>query len=65
MSQENVELVRRSYEVVQSIGPLTSSSSIPRSSWRGPREFPDLAEAHFGYDGVQRSLEKLFEAIED
>lgn len=36
-----------------------------RIEWRGPREFPDLAEPLYGYEGVQRYMEKLSEAIED
>ena len=33
--------------------------------WRGPPEFPDLAEPHYGHEGVRRYMEKLSEAIED
>jgi ketosteroid isomerase-like protein len=29
------------------------------------REFPDLAEPHYGHDGVRRYMEKVSEAIED
>ena len=72
MSQQNVEAVRRGYEAMeeylQDPGDLSSIPTgflDPEIEWRGPREFPDLAEPHHGHDGVRRYLETLFEAIED
>ena len=37
----------------------------PDIEWRGPREFPDLAEPHFGLDGVERYIAKVNEAFEE
>ena len=37
----------------------------PEIDWRGPREFPDLAEPHVGHDRVREYVAVLFEAIED
>jgi hypothetical protein len=57
MSQENVEIVRRGYE------PLVRGFSLgdfdaalfewldPEIDWRGPREFPDLAQSRSGTMG--------------
>ena len=65
MSQENVELVRRRrYEAFTESGVFNYEFLDPEIEWRGPREFPDLAEPHYGHDGVRRYMEKLFEAFE-
>jgi ketosteroid isomerase-like protein len=37
----------------------------PEIEWRGPREFPDLAEPHFGHEGVARYIAKINEAFDD
>ena len=37
----------------------------PEIEWRGPREFPDLAEPRHGYDGIREYMAILYEAIED
>jgi len=37
----------------------------PEFEWRGPREFPDLAEPHYGHAGVRRYLAKLSEVFND
>jgi ketosteroid isomerase-like protein len=36
----------------------------PEIEWRGPREFPDLAEPRFGHAGVREYMRVLFEALE-
>jgi ketosteroid isomerase-like protein len=72
MSQENVEIVRRGYAAFARY--LEDPSEVPPDvfafldaeiEWRGPREFPDLAEPRVGHDGVRSYFETLFEAIED
>jgi ketosteroid isomerase-like protein len=73
MAQENVDRVRRGYEAFARYLREPSENHLPglfefldpEIEWRGPREFPDLAETRFGYDGVRSYLETLFEAIED
>ena len=74
MSQENVEIVRRLYEEMATmlkamgegdIQAPTSELIDEQIEWRGPREFPDLAEPLYGREGVRRYTEKLSEAIED
>jgi hypothetical protein len=42
MSQENVEIVRRAYARFDARGPNTEFLD-QEIEWRGPREFPDLA----------------------
>lgn len=37
----------------------------PEIEWRGPREFPDLAEPRYGHDGVREYLRILTEVLED
>ena len=65
MSQENVETARRIYESYArgDLAPLELLD--PEIEWRGPREFPDLAEPHYGHDGVRRYVAKVREAIDD
>ena len=58
MSQENVEIVRRAYARFDARGPNREYLD-PEIEWRGPREFPDLAEPHFGHQGVERYMDKL------
>ncbi|MGI8461134.1 MAG: nuclear transport factor 2 family protein [Solirubrobacterales bacterium] len=65
MSQENVEIVRSSYERWGELGDLDHEFLDPEIEWRGPREFPDLAEPHYGHDGVRRHIEKVNEVFED
>lgn len=73
MSQENVEVVRRGYEGMKEylrdpsgdFAPYLVKWLDPEIEWLGPREFPDLAEPHYGHAGVRRYIETLFEAIED
>jgi ketosteroid isomerase-like protein len=72
MSQENVEIVRRGYEVMGQVlkdypsdFPDLGAFLDPEIEWRGPREFPDLAEPRYGHEGVRSYIETLFEAIED
>jgi ketosteroid isomerase-like protein len=48
MSQQNVEIVRRGYEAFAEHGVPDLEFLDPEVEWRGPREFPDLAEPHFG-----------------
>jgi ketosteroid isomerase-like protein len=71
MSRENVEIVRRGYEsLIQALerGEFEEGTLDwldPEIEWRGPREFPDLAEPRHGHDGVREYAAVLFEAIED
>ena len=62
MSQENVEIVRRIYagldssvpgSVYRASEPSEAIRSLidPEIEWQGPREFPDLAETVYGYEG--------------
>jgi ketosteroid isomerase-like protein len=72
MSEENVEKVRRGYEVMgqwlrdypAELPPLDEFLDA-EIEWRGPREFPDLAEPKFGHEGIREYLDAIFEAIED
>jgi ketosteroid isomerase-like protein len=75
MSQENVEAVRRGYgALVEGFagGDFEGGEFDalfewldPEIDWRGPREFPDLAQPRFGHEGVREYVAILFEAIED
>jgi ketosteroid isomerase-like protein len=64
MSQENVEIVRRGYEVFAS-GRISFEFLDPEIQWRGPRQFPDLAAPRYGHDGVREYIAKLNEAFDD
>ena len=64
MSRENVEVVRRAYEAFAS-GRIDFGFLHSEIEWRGPREFPDLAEPHFGHEGVRQYMAKLTEAFDD
>jgi ketosteroid isomerase-like protein len=37
----------------------------PEIEWRGPREFPDLAEPVYGLDGIARYGAKIAEVLDD
>jgi ketosteroid isomerase-like protein len=76
MSQGNVEIVRRLYAALDVRRPGSISQVRvppehfgelidPEIEWHGPREFPDLAEAHYGYEGVTRYLAKIAEVLDD
>jgi ketosteroid isomerase-like protein len=76
MSQENVETVRRIYAALDVSQPGSVSTVTvpteqfgvlidPAIEWLGPREFPDLAEPHFGHEGVKRYLAKIAEVLDD
>jgi ketosteroid isomerase-like protein len=76
MSQENVESVRRGYAaLVQGFDRGTFENGDfdpaffewldPEIEWRGPREFPDLAEPRYGHSGVREYIAILAEALED
>jgi ketosteroid isomerase-like protein len=76
MSQENVEIVRRIYAAldVSVPGSVSRYGGLPESieglinpeiEWQGPREFPDLAETVYGYEGMARYRAKLAEALDD
>jgi ketosteroid isomerase-like protein len=76
MPHENVEIVRRIYAALDLSLPGTASrASVPTEpfgefidpeiEWLGPREFPDLAEPHYGHEGIQRYLAKVAEVLED
>ena len=59
MSQENVEIVRRGYEVFAS-GRFALEFLDPEIEWRGPRQFPDLAAPRYGHDGVKEYIAEEF-----
>src|SRR4051795_8692546 len=61
MSQENVEIIRKAYEAMSRDDWFEFLD--PEIEWRGPREFPDLAEPHFGHEGVERYLDKVNEPL--
>jgi ketosteroid isomerase-like protein len=71
MSQENVELVRRGYAAfVQGFDSGGFEEAAfewldPEIEWRGPPEFPDLAEPRYGHDGVREYIAILTEVLED
>jgi ketosteroid isomerase-like protein len=72
MSQENVEAVRRGYEVMERYlrepsgdFPNLGEFLDPEIEWRGPREFPDLAQPHFGHEGVRSYIDTLYEVLDD
>jgi len=65
MSQENLEIVRRGYESFATNGIPNFDFLDPEIEWRGPREFPDLAQPHFGHEGVARYVAKVNEAFDD
>jgi ketosteroid isomerase-like protein len=66
MSEENVEMLRRYYEAFTEGGSDEAFKFLdPEFELRGPREFPDLAEPHFGPEGAARYLAKVNEVIED
>ncbi len=76
MSQQNVDSVRRIYAVMDFSQPgSVSTADVPSErfealidagiEWHGPREFPDLAEAHYGYEGVRRYLAQIAEVLDD
>ena len=65
MSQENVETVRRGYERLAELRSPDLAFLDSEVEWYGPREFPDLAEPHYGHDGVRRYIEKVNEAFDD
>ena len=62
MSEENVEIVRRGCGAMREylrdpsgdLAPYLVEWLDPEIEWRGPREFPDLAEPHRGHEGVRR-----------
>jgi ketosteroid isomerase-like protein len=76
MSQENVEIVRRIYAALDvsvpgSVGTVSVPTEPfgklidPQIEWNGPREFPDLAEPHYGYEGVKQYLRTIAEVLDD
>jgi ketosteroid isomerase-like protein len=71
-----VEIVRRIYAALDvsapgSVGTVTLPTEPfgtlidPEIEWNGPREFPDLAEPHYGYDGVARYLREITDVLDD
>jgi ketosteroid isomerase-like protein len=76
MSQDNVEIIRRLYAVMDlsrpgSVNemkepPERSRELIhPEIQWQGPRQFPDLAEPVYGHQGIVRYLAKIAEVLDD
>jgi ketosteroid isomerase-like protein len=76
MSLGNVEIVRRIYAALDLgvPGSVNTAGEPPESikgvidpeiEWQGPREFPDLAETVYGYEGMARYAAKIAEALDD
>jgi ketosteroid isomerase-like protein len=76
MTRENVEVIRRMYAAFDLSPPgSVATVSVPPEvleefldaeiEWRGPLEFPDLAEPLYGHEGVARYHAKLAEAFDD
>ena len=65
MSQQNVDRLRRAYDHFIRRGDFDYDLLDPEIEWHGPKEFPDLAEPHYGHDGVRSYLAKINEALED
>ena len=65
MSRENLEIVRRGYEQFTSSGIPNFDFLDPEVEWRGPKEFPDLAEPHYGHEGVTQYIAKINEVLDD
>ena len=76
MSQENVEIVRRIYAALDvSVPGSVSTVSVPTEpfgtlidsqiEWNGPREFPDLAEPQYGYEGIKQYRRTIAEVMDD
>jgi ketosteroid isomerase-like protein len=64
MSEENVEIIRRGYEDFAK-GRIAFELLDPEIEWRGPREFPDLAELRHGREGVRQYIAQLNEVFND
>ena len=70
MWTKNVEILRRLYAET-TLDPLTVRPELleefidPEIEWTGPREFPDLAESHYGYAGIATYVTKIAEAFDD
>src|SRR5918995_1425222 len=64
-SGDHVVVVRRGYQALAEHGIPDFEFLDPEIEWRGPREFPDLAEPHYGHEGVARYFAKLNEAFDD
>ena len=76
MSRESVAIVRRIYDYLDlrrpgSVRTVSVSREPfkelidPNIEWLGPRESPDLAEPHYGREGVARYLVKVAEVLDD
>jgi ketosteroid isomerase-like protein len=74
MSKENVEIVRQLYAAMDRSVPPYGFGGPPESikrfidpeiEWQGPREFPDLHETVYGYEGMARYAAKIAEALDD
>ncbi len=71
MSQQNVEIMRRIYAALDLSRPGSVERIVlkdlvdPEIEWRGPREFPDLAEPVYGLEGIERYGAKIAEVLDD
>jgi ketosteroid isomerase-like protein len=76
MSKENVEIVRRIYAALDvSVPGSVTTVSVPTEpfgtlidsqiEWNFPREFPDLAEPYYGYEGAKQYRRKIAEVLDD
>src|SRR5437870_12536579 len=66
MSEANVEIMRRFYDAWTG-GDFDAGLSLvdPEIEWRGPREFPDLAEPRYGPAGIRDYLRAISETLDD
>jgi ketosteroid isomerase-like protein len=73
VSVKNVETVRCIYESMDLSEPgSVSRTSVrrafglidPEIEWRGPSEFPGLAEPHYGHQGIAEYAAKIAEAFD-
>ena len=66
MSRENIEIMRGLYDA-WTAGDLDAGLAMvdPEIEWRGPREFPDLAEPRYGPAGIRDYLRAISETLDD
>jgi ketosteroid isomerase-like protein len=64
MSEENVELIRQSYEHFARTGELDESTYAPEIEWHSAAEDPGLEVFH-GVEGVKKLIAEVQEQLED
>lgn|ERR1700737_2358333 len=66
MSQANVEIMRGLYGAwTRGDHDAFLSMVDPEIEWRGPREWPDLAEPRYGPEGIRDYLRTISEVLDD